>query len=239
MNIPYDKYHMKRIVVISGAGISAESGLNTFRDSGGLWEQYAIEEVATPEAWQRNPELVTEFYNLRRKQLLEAQPNAAHRAIVALETHFDVRIVTQNVDDLHERAGSSYVLHLHGELLKVRSSVDESLVYEWKKPDVKMGDLCEKGSQLRPHVVWFGEEVPMMGDALRVVMNADVLIVVGTSLNVYPAASLAYAVPESTSIYVVDPGDMSHADLRATHLKGRAGEVLPRLVKELTERYAI
>jgi NAD-dependent deacetylase len=227
---------MKKIVVISGAGISAESGLNTFRDSGGFWEQYAIDEVATPEAWQRNPELVTEFYNLRRKQLLEAEPNAAHRAIVELEKGFDVRVVTQNVDDLHERAGSSNVLHLHGELLKVRSSVDESLVYEWKKPEVKMGDFCEKGSQLRPHVVWFGEEVPMMGDALRVVMDADVLIVVGTSLNVYPAASLAYAVPESTPIYVVDPGDMSHAGLRAHHIQGLAGEEMPVLVRSLLDQ---
>jgi NAD-dependent deacetylase len=229
---------MKRIVVISGAGVSAESGLNTFRDSGGLWEQYAIEEVATPEAWQRNPELVTEFYNLRRKQLLKAEPNAAHRALAELESHFDVRVVTQNVDDLHERAGSTHVLHLHGELLKVRSSVDETLIYEWKKAEVKIGDLCEKGSQLRPHVVWFGEEVPMMGDALREVMNTDILIVVGTSLNVYPAASLAYAAPESTPIYVVDPDDMSHAGLQARHVKGRAGVELPILVRELIEKYA-
>lgn len=229
---------MKKIVVISGAGISAESGLSTFRDSGGLWEQYAIEEVATPEAWRRNPEMVTEFYNLRRKQLLSAKPNAAHRALVELETHFDVQIITQNVDDLHERAGSSKVMHLHGELLKVRSSVDESLIYDWAKPDVKLGDYCEKGSQLRPHVVWFGEEVPMMGPALREMMDADILLVVGTSLNVYPAASLAYAVPDHTAIYVVDPGDMSHAGLNAHHIRGKAGEFLPGLVQELIEEWS-
>lgn len=232
-----DKSHqVKKIVVISGAGISAESGLSTFRDSGGLWEQYSIEDVATPEAWQRNPELVTEFYNLRRKQLLEAEPNAAHRALVDLESHYEVCIITQNVDDFHERAGSSQVLHLHGELLKVRSSVDDSLVYDWKKAEVKMGDCCEKGGQLRPHVVWFGEEVPMMGPALREVMDADILIVVGTSLNVYPAASLAYAAPDTTPIYVVDPGDMSHAGLRAHHIRGMAGEQMPDLVRRLLDQ---
>ena len=181
---------MEKIVVLTGAGISAESGVKTFRDNNGLWENHKIEEVATPEAWHNNPKLVLEFYNQRRKQLFEVEPNNGHKALVELENLFDVQIITQNVDDLHERAGSSNVIHLHGELKKVRSSSDSSLVYELDHWEIKMGDNCEKGSQLRPHIVWFGEGVPMIEKAIDIVSQADILIVVGTSMVVYPAASL-------------------------------------------------
>ncbi len=197
----------KKIVVLSGAGISAESGIATFRDSGGLWENYAIEDVATPEGWARNPDLVLEFYNQRRKQAFSVKPNAGHYALAALERNYDVTIITQNVDNLHERAGSTHVLHLHGELSKVRSSVDESLVYERNETnwEVKRGDLCEKGSQLRPHIVWFGEAVPMIEEAAYITREADIFIVVGTSLAVYPAAGLVDFVEPTVPIYVVDP----------------------------------
>jgi NAD-dependent deacetylase len=197
----------KKIVVLSGAGISAESGIATFRDSGGLWENHAIEDVATPEGWARNPDLVLNFYNQRRKQAFDVQPNAGHYALAALEDQYDVTIITQNVDNLHERAGSSHVLHLHGELAKVRSSVDESLVYERDETnwEVKRGELCEKGSQLRPHIVWFGEAVPMIEEAALITREADMFIVVGTSLAVYPAAGLLDFVQRGVPIYVVDP----------------------------------
>ncbi len=195
----------KKIVVLSGAGISAESGIPTFRASDGLWENHRIEDVATPEAWRRNPALVQEFYNQRRKQALSVQPNAGHYALVRLEEKYQVTIITQNVDDLHEKAGSSRVLHLHGELFKARSSVDESLVYDIDGWEIREGDLCAKGSQLRPHIVWFGEAVPMMDVALDIADQADIFIVVGTSLNVYPAASLVYVVGDHVPIYVVDP----------------------------------
>ncbi|WP_461042591.1 SIR2 family NAD-dependent protein deacylase [Spirosoma harenae] len=195
----------KKIVVLSGAGISAESGIPTFRASDGLWENHRIEDVATPEAWKRNPILVQDFYNQRRKQALSVLPNAGHLALVKLEEKYDVTIITQNVDNLHEKAGSSKVVHLHGELFKSRSTVDESLVYEIEGWEIKAGDLCEKGSQLRPHIVWFGEAVPMMDVALDITFEADILIVVGTSLNVYPAAGLVYSVRDGVPIYVVDP----------------------------------
>ncbi len=195
----------KKIVVLSGAGISAESGLATFRDSGGLWEGYKIEDVATPEAWNRNRELVLAFYNERRKSALEAQPNEGHKALVALEEKYDVTIITQNVDNLHEQAGSSTILHLHGELFKSRSTLDEHLVYDINGWELKVGDKCEKGSQLRPHIVWFGEAVPMMDKATRITMKADILIVVGTSLQVYPAAGLIDSASDSSLKYVVDP----------------------------------
>ena len=194
---------MKKIAVLSGAGISAESGIKTFRDSGGLWEEYAIEDVATPEAWQRNPKLVLDFYNQRRKHLLSVAPNSAHLKLAELEQRFDVKIITQNVDDLHERAGSKQVYHLHGELLKVRSERNESLVYEWKR-DLHLGDLCEQGNQLRPHIVWFGEMVPMIDFAVNVVRNADIVIVVGTSMNVYPAAGLIDVSKWEAEKYVVN-----------------------------------
>lgn len=194
-----------KIVVLSGAGISAESGLATFRDADGLWENYRIEDVATADAWVRNPTLVQEFYNKRRKQALDAQPNAGHKALVALEQKYDVTVITQNVDNLHEKAGSSKVLHLHGELSKMRSSGDPSLIYDIGGDEIQMGDLCPKGFQLRPHIVWFGEEVPMMEVAFEETLEADIFIVVGTSLAVYPAAGLAYAVPKGVPIFVVDP----------------------------------
>lgn len=197
----------RKIVVLSGAGISAESGIRTFRDSNGLWEEHRIEDVATPEGWRRDPDLVLDFYNQRRKQAFSVQPNAGHRALVDLEAYYDVTVITQNVDNLHERAGSTRVIHLHGELNKVRSSVDESLIYE-RDPttwEVKRGDVCEKGSQLRPHIVWFGEAVPMMDVAIDETADADIFIVVGTSLQVYPAAGLVYAVPKGSPIYIVDP----------------------------------
>jgi len=196
---------MKKLVVLSGAGISAESGIRTFRDSNGLWEEYRIEDVATPEAWQRNPDLVLEFYNQRRKQALSVEPNDGHRALVRLEEQYEVTIITQNVDNLHEKAGSANVLHLHGELFKARSTVDENLVYDLEGWELKRGDLCEKGSQLRPHIVWFGEMVPMIEPAMEIAATADIFIVVGTSLAVYPAAGLLNFVEAHVPIYVVDP----------------------------------
>lgn len=195
----------KKIVVLSGAGISAESGIATFRDANGLWENHRIEDVATPEAWERNPVLVQNFYNQRRKQALTVEPNAGHRALVSLERYYDVTIITQNVDNLHERAGSSHVVHLHGELFKSRSTVDESLIYDVAGWEIRQGDSCEKGSQLRPHIVWFGEAVPMMDLATELTEQADIFIVVGTSLAVYPAAGLLYSVPPGCSVYLVDP----------------------------------
>ncbi len=194
-----------KLVVLSGAGISAESGIKTFRDSGGLWEGYDIMEVATPEGWHKNQELVLDFYNQRRKQALKAQPNAAHKILAELEKDFDVVIITQNVDNLHEKAGSSNVLHLHGELFKSRSTVDEKLIYDVEGWEIMPGDKCEKGSQLRPHIVWFGEMVPMMEEAVKEVLSADIFIVVGTSLVVYPAASLLDYVADNVLKYVIDP----------------------------------
>jgi len=201
--------HKERMVVLSGAGMSAESGLKTFRDNGGLWENHAIEDVATPEAWGRNPALVQRFYNERRSALLEATPNPGHDLLAGLEREYDVRIVTQNVDDLHERAGSTSVLHIHGELMKARSTCDPDLVYPIIGWELKMGDLCEKGSQLRPHIVWFGEAVDLMPEAEEIVRNADILIVVGTSLQVYPAAGLSWYAPQRAHKFLVDPNPPS------------------------------
>ena len=198
----------QRLVVLSGAGISAESGISTFRDNGGLWENYDISEVATPQAWRRNMALVLEFYNQRRKQLYEVQPNSAHFALVELEKYFDVRIITQNVDDLHERAGSSSVMHLHGELKKVRSTANEDLVYTLDGWELKEGDKCPLGSQLRPHIVWFGEAVPMITQAAEVTGTADIVLVVGTSLNVYPAAGLLEYAPAHAPVYIIDPASV-------------------------------
>ena len=191
--------------MLTGAGISAESGLRTFRDADGLWEGYNIMDVATPEAWKRNPALVQQFYNERRKQVLEAEPNAAHRILAALESGYQVDIITQNVDDLHERAGSSSVLHLHGLITKSQSSLDPNLTYPIAGAEIKMGDKCEKGSQLRPHVVWFGEEVPMIPVAAELCTKADVFLLVGSSLAVYPAAGLIDFVPSETPKYIIDP----------------------------------
>jgi NAD-dependent deacetylase len=194
----------QKIVILTGAGISAESGIQTFRGQDGLWEGHRIEDVASPDGWRRNRELVLDFYNKRRRQLLEVEPNAGHKALVDLEQKYDVTIITQNVDDLHERAGSSNVVHLHGELFKVRSSLDESLVYEWKK-DLVTGDKCEKGSQLRPHIVWFGEMVPMIEIAQQIAAQADIFIVIGTSLVVYPAAGLLHYAPADSRKFLIDP----------------------------------
>lgn len=195
---------MKNIVVLTGAGISAESGLKTFRDADGLWEGHDVMEVATPQAFERNPELVLEFYNQRRRQLLTVKPNDAHHALVRLEDYFSVAIVTQNVDDLHERAGSSNVLHLHGELLKARSIGNNASIIDCKN-DIVVGDLCKNGHQLRPHIVWFGEAVPMLDTAIETTQNADALVIVGTSMQVYPAASLINFIDQGIPIYFVDP----------------------------------
>jgi len=196
---------MKKIVVLSGAGISAESGLKTFRDSDGLWENHRVEDVATPQAWNRDPELVLKFYNERRQQVNSAMPNKAHAALYDLEKMFDVIIVTQNVDDLHERAGSSKVLHLHGELNKARSCGDPNLVYDLVDWEMKIGQTCEKGHQLRPHIVWFGESVPMINEAIPIFQNADIAIVIGTSLSVYPASGLIDYLPSYADRYYIDP----------------------------------
>ncbi len=224
----------KKIVVLSGAGISAESGISTFRDSGGLWEKYRIEDVATYEAWESNPELVLDFYNQRRKQLGTVEPNAGHYALVELEKDFDVHIITQNVDDLHERAGSSKILHLHGELTKVRSTLDDSLIYDIGYGELKKGDNCEKGYQLRPHIVWFGEAVPAIVNAAEISRTADIFIVVGTSMNVYPAAGLINYVGESIPKFMVDPNETNVYGIRnLTHIRKKAGEGMPELAELL------
>lgn len=205
---------MKKIVVLTGAGISAESGIKTFRDSDGLWENHRVEDVATPEAWQANPALVLDFYNQRRAQLLQVQPNEGHLELARLEKDFEVIVITQNVDDLHERAGSSQVLHLHGELRKARSSRYEHLVYPWDK-DIKPGDKCERGAQLRPHIVWFGEAVPMLEKAAQLASLADIFLIVGTSLQVYPAAGLMRFAPPEIPFYYIDPKPQTNWDLDA------------------------
>lgn len=195
---------MKTVVVLSGAGVSAESGINTFRGADGLWEGHDIYEVASPQGWNNNPALVLDFYNKRRRQLKEVKPNEAHLAIAQLESSFNVNVITQNVDDLHERSGSSNVVHLHGQLLKARSTFDEQLVYDWHE-DIVLGDFCEHQSQLRPHIVWFGEMVPMIEPAALLVSKADFIMVVGTSMQVYPAASLVHYRKPGVPIYFIDP----------------------------------
>jgi len=196
---------MEKIVVLTGAGISAESGLKTFRDSDGLWEGYNIHDVATPEAWERNPELVQQFYNERREQVLSAKPNRGHETLAELENHFDVEIITQNIDDLHERAGSTRVTHLHGIIIKSQSDKNPNLTYPINGTEIKMGEICELGSQLRPHVVWFGESVPMIELAAEICKKADIFVLIGTSLAVYPAAGLLDFVPAAVPKYVIDP----------------------------------
>lgn len=227
---------MKKIVILTGAGISAESGVKTFRDAGGLWEGHDVMEVASPQGWKKNRPLVLDFYNQRRKQALEVEPNEGHKALVDLESKFNVVIITQNVDDLHERAGSKNVKHLHGELFKVRSTLDESLVYDLKGWELKEGDLCEKGSQLRPHIVWFGEMVPMMEEAIQEVIQADLFIVIGTSMQVYPAASLIDYVGEDVPKYLIDPNTQlssSYHNLKIISKKGSEG--VPLVVQELLD----
>jgi len=206
------------MVVLTGAGMSAESGLKTFREMGGLWEEYDVNEVATPEAWERDPKLVLRFYNERRKALLDARPNAGHLGLAGLQKYFDVRIVTQNVDDLHERAGSTHVLHLHGELRKSRSTVYPYLVYDISGWELNWGDRCEKGSQLRPHIVWFGEPVPMMGKAIEEAEQADLFVIIGTSMQVYPAASLIDYVPRQVPVYLIDPNETALSPGRRVQL---------------------
>ena len=224
----------KRLVVFTGAGISAESGIKTFRDSGGLWEEYRIEDVATYDAWLKNRELVLNFYNQRRRQVMEAQPNAAHYFIAELEKYFDVQVVTQNVDDLHERAGSQKVLHVHGEIMKARSSADDALIYPLQGWELKEGDLCEKGSQLRPHIVWFGEMVPEMFNANYFAENADLFVVIGTSLNVYPAAGILDYVPKSVPKWLVDPGKFNFEYIiELKHIKQTAVNGVEELRGEL------
>jgi len=224
---------MKNIVVLTGAGMSAESGIATFRDSGGLWEQYRIEDVATPEAFRRNPKLVLDFYNIRRRESLRAKPNNGHIGLAEMQKEFNVFIITQNVDNLHEKAGSKNVLHLHGELMKSRSSHNPDMIYDIdpENCDIQLGDICEDGSQLRPHIVWFGESVPMMYEAEKIVRKADILVVIGTSLNVYPAAGLIDFAPSGTPVYLIDPNEVSVRIQGVRFIKKGASEG----VKELRE----
>jgi len=225
----------KKIVVLTGAGISAESGLSTFRDAGGLWEGYDVYQVASPDGWAKDPELVLRFYNERRRQLQNVQPNAAHFALAALQEKYEVVIITQNVDNLHERAGSTNIMHLHGELTKARSTIPPYNLYEIGYKDINIGDQCEKGGQLRPDVVWFGESVPLMTDAALVASSADILIVVGTSLVVYPAAGLLDYVPREAYKYIIDPAKPNvygiHKNLEFISEKATTGT--PPLVERL------
>ena len=226
-----------KLVIFSGAGVSADSGISTFRDADGLWAQHRIEDVCTPEALARNRETVIRFYNMRRKELLSKSPNPAHYAIKELEPYFDVEVITQNVDNLHERAGSQKVLHLHGELTKLRSTADESLIYPINGWEQALDARCEKGSLLRPHIVFFGEAVPMMEQAVKIVSAADILVVVGTSLAVYPAASLIHYAPVSATLYVVDPKTppMSGIRNRVEVIQMNAAEGMPLLAKQLIQ----
>lgn len=226
----------KKLIVLSGAGISAESGLATFRDSGGLWEGYDVEDVATPEAWKRNPDLVQNFYNERRKAVLSAEPNEAHYALVKLEEKYNVTVITQNVDDLHERAGSSHVIHLHGLITKSQSETNPDLVYDIFGWELNIGELCELGSQLRPNVVWFGEPVPMFEWTAEYCKDADILMVVGTSLSVYPAAGLIHKVPSGTKKYLVNiqKPELPMTDWELIIQKSTKGvsELVERLMRE-------
>lgn len=228
-----------KIVVFTGAGVSADSGISTFRDSDGLWANYRIEDVCTPEALVRNRAMVVEFYNIRRRELLSKEPNAAHRAIAELENYFDVEVVTQNIDDLHERAGSSRVTHLHGELRKLRSSSNPDAIYPIEGWEQKLDDRAPDGSYLRPFVVFFGEAVPEFERAAQIASTADVMVVVGTSLAVYPAASLVRYTQPHTPVYLVDPADVEHSGIRnlVSHIKERAATGVPKLVELLREKY--
>ena len=230
---------MKKLVILSGAGISAESGISTFRDAGGLWDKYPVMQVASIEGYEANPELVINFYNERRKQLLDVKPNQGHILCAELEKYFDVTVVTQNVDNLHERAGSHHIIHLHGELTKVCSSYnpnDPRYIKELKPEEfeVKMGDKAGDGSQLRPFIVWFGEAVPEIETAVRYVEKADIFVIIGTSMNVYPAASLLYYVPSNAEVYLIDPKDVNINSRRPiTHIKKGASEGMKELLEKL------
>ena len=229
---------MKKLVVLTGSGISAESGIRTFREMGGLWEEYDVHEVASPQGWAQDIDLVLRFYNERRKQLLKAEPNQGHISLSELEEYFDVEIITQNVDNLHERAGSSKVLHLHGELTKVRSTGDPSLVYELDGWELKQGDTCEKGHQLRPHIVWFGEPVPLIEDAVRITTQADIFAVIGTSLAVYPAAGLVDYAPLDAPVYLIDPNEIPVPLQReVVVIKEKASIGVPILKDKLLDRF--
>ncbi len=221
-----------KIAVLTGAGVSAESGLKTFRDSNGLWEGHDVMSVASPQGFANDPALVLDFYNQRRKQLLEVSPNAAHKALAQLENKHDVTIITQNVDDLHERAGSTNVLHLHGELLKVRSTFDEDLILDWKT-DLNLGDFCEHNHQLRPHIVWFGEAVPLIEVAAEIVEQADAVIIVGTSMQVYPAAGLIQYAREDALCYFVDPHPSIQSNSRITVIAEKASTGVPKVMKAI------
>ncbi|GAA7395015.1 NAD-dependent deacylase [Helicobacter pylori] len=226
---------MKNLVILSGAGISAESGIKTFRDADGLWEGHDIMEVASPYGWKKNPQKVLDFYNQRRRQLFEVYPNKAHKALAELEKHYQVHIITQNVDDLHERAGSSRILHLHGELLSVRSEKDPNLVYRWEK-DLNLGDLAHDDSQLRPDIVWFGEAVPLLKEAISLVKQAHLLIIIGTSLQVYPAASLYTHAHKDAFIYYIDPkAKNAHLPQNVQCINERAVHAMQDLMPKLIE----
>lgn len=231
---------MKKIVVLTGAGMSAESGIATFRDSGGLWAQYRIEDVATPEGFRRNPQLVLDFYNKRRRESLLAQPNAGHIGLAAMEQEYDVTIVTQNVDNLHEKAGSSKIVHLHGELLKARSSVNSTKIYplDPENPDINVGDICDDGFPLRPHIVWFGEAVPLMDEAVEIVKRAEALVVIGTSLNVYPAAGLINYVCAGIPVYVIDPNEVSVSQKNVHFIRKGASDGVVELLDLLKKQFA-
>lgn len=229
----------KNLVVLTGAGMSAESGISTFRDSGGLWERYRVEDVASIEGWMRNPELVQNFYNTRRKELIKAQPNAGHTQLAALEKEFDVHIITQNVDNLHERAGSTSVLHLHGELMKVRSVYNDKHIYELSPEhcEISMDDRDKYGDPLRPHIVWFGEAVPMIGPAIEITESADIFVVIGSSLNVYPAAGLLQYVKHGVPIYLIDPKPVNAPQNMAIHfIRKGASEGVAELTQILTSQ---
>jgi NAD-dependent deacetylase len=231
---------MKRLVVLTGAGMSSESGIRTFRDSGGLWEENDVSEVATPEGWKKNMELVLRFYNERRRQLAGSEPNEGHTGLALLEKYFDVQIITQNIDDLHERAGSTNILHLHGELTKARSTSDPSLLYNIGYKNINPGDKCEKGSQLRPHIVWFGEEVPMMDDAVNIAAEADIFVVIGSSLNVYPAAGLINYAPKKASLWLIDPMDVAvPANRNVEVIKEKASRGVAILTEKMFKQYGI
>ena len=227
----------KKVVVCTGAGISAESGIQTFRDAGGLWEGHNVQEVASPKGWANNQALVLDFYNQRRKNVREVEPNAAHFALAKLEQKYEVQVITQNIDDLHERGGSSNILHLHGQICQARSTVDPSLVYELGDKDISPGDLCEKGSQLRPHIVWFGEDVPAFSEAVQMASTADIFIIVGTSMVVYPANTLFQYTPTDCEIILVDPHtpEMAKGE-KIRFIPETAATGIPILVEELMSR---
>ena len=230
---------MKRLVVLTGAGVSAESGIRTFRDSNGLWEEYDVMEVASIEGWHKNPELILRFYNERRKQMFSCEPNKGHLLLAELEKYFEVRIITQNIDNLHEKAGSTQVLHLHGELIKARSSVDPSLIYTIGNKEIRIGDYCDKGSQLRPYIVWFGEAVPAMEEAIPLVESADILCIIGTSLNVYPAAGLLHYAYDNTPVWLIDPAPPLDLPRRVKVISKGAGEGVATLMEAILPQKSV